>query len=452
MALPTVAINSAGSDTLASGAGPAVALNGSLAATHTNTTVNITDVVDLSGVAVDGSAVLWVSSSSGKQWSKITTIAGSSGAWVVTVADAYANTESGKSWAIGGKRLSLNGSIQLGLDMRSGWVIDVQTDQVLTSTFRLTPNAVNNQWSSFTSTSVTRPIISTSTNSVSPCDLQGANQLIVSHLSLLNTAGTPADGIALASFSSAATAVLVDDCVVDGFRNGIMDHDSGGNADVFAMVITNCEVKNCTTFGVNLWAGANVEGCKIHDNLGAGLNLLGTRARAVSVVDTVIYGNVGIDCDVALVAQTSALFRNVNFTGATAGVSAGFGLRLNTANNTNTVRVDNCIFYGNAKYGLYNANLIGVLSVSNCAFGNNVTADVFGTGVTTGTNPITLTANPFVSATDFALNSTAGGGAACKGAGISQSLLSASATAPDVGAVQRGSSGSSGGSSSNLVL
>src|SRR6478752_5150421 len=124
MALPTVVINSAGSDSAASGAGPSTALTGSLAATAASTTVNITDVVNLSGVAVDGSAALWVSSSSGRQWSKITAISGSSGAWVVTVANAYANTESGRTWGIGGKRATCAGSPQLFVDWGLGWIID----------------------------------------------------------------------------------------------------------------------------------------------------------------------------------------------------------------------------------------------------------------------------------------------------------------------------------------
>src|SRR5262245_57151438 len=72
MSLPIIQINnSTGSDTAASGAGPATALTGTLAATHANTTANITDAVDLSGVATDGSAALWVLSSSGRQFSKI---------------------------------------------------------------------------------------------------------------------------------------------------------------------------------------------------------------------------------------------------------------------------------------------------------------------------------------------------------------------------------------------
>src|SRR5882762_753979 len=108
MALPTVAINSSGSDTAASGAGPVISLFGTAAATAASTIVTLlVDNPDLSGVATDGSAIIWIGSSSGRQFSKITAVDNTVGVKTVTVAVAFANTESGKSWGIGGKRLTL---------------------------------------------------------------------------------------------------------------------------------------------------------------------------------------------------------------------------------------------------------------------------------------------------------------------------------------------------------
>lgn len=109
MAVPTILIdNSSGSDTAASGAGPATALHGTGAATTASgSTVDLSaDSPNLSGVATDGSALLWVQSSSGRQASPITAVNNTTK--VVTVSDTYANTESGKTWAIGGKRATLD--------------------------------------------------------------------------------------------------------------------------------------------------------------------------------------------------------------------------------------------------------------------------------------------------------------------------------------------------------
>lgn len=125
--LPTIAFaTSGGSDTAASGAGPGTALTGTAAATNSNKTVNITDAVDLSGVLKDGSAVLWISApTSGRQYSRIVNVTGTSGAWVVTTQDSYANSET-KSWAIGGKRLKLDTAssrVLLTADAKGGWTL-----------------------------------------------------------------------------------------------------------------------------------------------------------------------------------------------------------------------------------------------------------------------------------------------------------------------------------------
>jgi len=55
---------------------------------------------------------------------------------------------------------------------------------------------------------------------------------------------------------------------------------------------------------------------------------------------------------------------------------------------------------------------------ANNAYGSNTNGAR--NGIPVGTNDVTLTANPFNNAGsgDFSLNGTAGGGAACKGAGF----------------------------------
>jgi hypothetical protein len=456
MALPTIAINSGtGSDTAASGAGPGTALAGTLAATNATTTVNITDAVALGGVLLDGSAALWVASTSGRRWAKITNITGSSGAWVVTVADAYTLTEGGKSWAIGGKRATLSGSLQLGADCRGGWTIDLQTDDTLTANFNLKPNAVAGVWTMFTSTSGTRPTVTTSTNAIQGIDLQGANNLVISHIRFRSTAGTPGDGIALAGFSAGASYVIVSDCVVEGFRNGIMDHDVGGNADIFAMQIEGCEVKGCVT-GIQLWAGAEVDSCYVHNNTAKGLQVANTRQRPINLVGSIFDSNgtggaaANYGALIQNASQTGTLIDHCVFSNSLSAVSLSTGLDLSLGTATDLV-IKNSIFYGNGKYGISASdvsNLDGLLMRNN-AFGGNGTAAT--QTITTGSNPITLTANPFVSSTDFALNSTAGGGAACKGVATAIPNASATATAPDVGAVQSGGGGAAGGASGPVI-
>jgi hypothetical protein len=86
---------------------------------------------------------------------------------------------------------------------------------------------------------------------------------------------------------------------------------------------------------------------------------------------------------------------------------------------------ENNISYGNGGYG-WNCQAASLMAyLLNCAGGGNTSGNY--TNLTdTGTivnveGFVTLTANPFNNpgSGDFSLNSTAGGGAACKGAGFS---------------------------------
>lgn len=129
MAYPNIVFNnSTGSDTQASGAGPTTAVFGTGASLSSSTSVNLSaDSPDLSGVATDGSACLWVLTSSGRQFSKITGV--DNGTKIVTVETAYGVTESGRTWAIGGKRSTLhdtNSILLLTADARTGWKVELQ--------------------------------------------------------------------------------------------------------------------------------------------------------------------------------------------------------------------------------------------------------------------------------------------------------------------------------------
>jgi hypothetical protein len=85
----------------------------------------------------------------------------------------------------------------------------------------------------------------------------------------------------------------------------------------------------------------------------------------------------------------------------------------------------------------------------NCAYGANVTAAR--RGFSAGTGAITLTGSPYVSSSDFGLNSTAGAGAACKAVALAIPNATAN-TAGDIGAVPSGGGGSGGGGTTGSGL
>lgn len=135
MAYPVIKFNtSTGSDTLSSGAGPDDAINGSGASLNASTTVDLSaDSPDLSSIATDGSVVLWVETTSGRQFGEITAVDNS--LKTVTVHAAYSVTEIGKNWAIGGVRATIDSSSSRNVftDITSYWVIELETNQTITS-------------------------------------------------------------------------------------------------------------------------------------------------------------------------------------------------------------------------------------------------------------------------------------------------------------------------------
>ena len=123
--------NSTGSDTQSSGLGPSAAVYGSGASTTGSSAV----VTGIDTTGVSAGDLLWVQSSSGRQFSIIASVDSST---QVTCDDQFANTESSRTWAIGGKRATLDdtSSRQAFSDL-AGMTFKTETDQTLTSTLNM---------------------------------------------------------------------------------------------------------------------------------------------------------------------------------------------------------------------------------------------------------------------------------------------------------------------------
>ncbi len=452
MALPTVAINSGGSDASASGAGPSVALTGALAATHTNTTVNITDAVDLSGVAVDGSAALWIASSSGRRWSGISAISGSIGNWTVTVVSAYANTESAKTWGIGGKRFSCAGSLQLFLDFLAGWTIDIQSGETITADIVVTPaSQVTGLPAIITSSTFTtwgtQPLIQTATVGVAGLNLVSCAQLNISNLYLKCTVASGSQTEANSGIvpkTGNATYVSVANCIIDGFYHGI---DASNNLYNLLqnLQVANCEIKNCIhhgIFGPGSSQRLNVLDCNLHNNSGYGAN------GDIEAVHTVFANNAlggAIGEGNAGLGGSSYVNCAFDSNGVSATSVDGGGLNVRGANS---VAVINCIFWNNTStVANYKGGIVGIAQnavlINNSFGGPNQTykfGDASGSESITKYNAfgtITLTGNPFNSSSDWGVNGTAGAGASCRAVAVQAPNASLN-TAGDIGAIPSG--------------
>jgi hypothetical protein len=249
------------------------------------------------------------------------------------------------------------------------------------------------------------------------------------HLKFTNTAVTRGDAVTTLNTNSTP---IVFDCSFDGFHIALNSYSGGGAGGLY---VANSEIKNSTNDAIEVWFQASVQGVWIHNNTGMGINRV-NNAGTTHVSDSIINnnGSDGIGFTGSNISDTyidhSVLANNTG-----SGVNTNAGLRVHASNS---------IFYGNGAWGINTTtdnSTVGVVYLLNNAFGANTSGTVGNTASTIpgaiSTGQITLTANPFTSATNFALNGTAGGGALLKGAGFPGVFPGGLSTgAFDVGAVQ----------------
>jgi len=208
-------------------------------------------------------------------------------------------------------------------------------------------------------------------------------------------------------------------------------------------IIINCVVLNCTTVGIYLNVNAGyVIRCKVY-------GCSGTYA---------IYGGVGVfycesfDNTVTGIIS-NYIFKCISYRNRGANVR-GIQTILNSTNICignicfynqgdgiyvpGSGVIINNILYNNGAYGINFANY-SAFSVNN-AFGSNTSGETTGSGIPLVANNVTLIADPFTSAStstsgasDFSLNATAGGGAACKNVGFPTESIASTDTFNDIG-------------------
>lgn len=303
---PTVVFHAGtGSDTAASGAGPATAVTGTAAA-HTggssSTTITFTDSPDLSGVAQDGSHLLHLYTPSGRQWSRISTVDNTAKTCVVE--DAF-NVAAGTpvNYAIGGKVATLDHADSRTLwsttGMKAGWTLETQDAQSLSG------SAITAACSgSFATADIV--IVATGATEADRTITQTANAACFSltglaqhwkDVTLHNSNGTKtaADGFSLAG----GTLLTFDRCVLgdrantNNLRSGLR-RASGSSS----FTMNDCEVPYCTDDGVNIDGGTTVYGARlfgstIHHAGAAGLNVGATVNPFLVLINCILAKNAG---------------------------------------------------------------------------------------------------------------------------------------------------------------
>lgn len=289
----------------------------------------------------------------------------------------------------------------------------------------------------------TPPLITTATNSTDLWHVSTVSEagytISFQNLKMSNTAGTRALGITYAN--SPARTVTGTNLVLSGFTHAIY-------IPATAVLLSNVEIAASTSSGYfsdNGSFGALVcQGCYIHGNGAEGVSFTANLAAPWIFVNSIIASNTTSGIGTTNnAAGTFSLFSTdiANNTGD--GVKIGSG--------TVYLQLSNCIVYGNGGYGInYGTGSPPGMSNAgqNNAFGANSSGNISGGFAAPAIGQIALSANPFTSSTNFALNSTAGGGASLKAAGYPGTFPGGTTIGYlDVGAVQS-QGGSSGGTNS----
>jgi hypothetical protein len=413
MALPTILIDSgSGSDTLASGAGPGTALTGSAAATDgTNgKTVTITDAVDLSGVATDGSAALFLNDSNvgNRNFDNISAISGSSGNWTVTVVNGFHISLSGKSWAIGGKRASLGSTSSLRLlnnnsangDAMPGWIVEFQSAHSET----LSSLTVGCYRSGDTtngpiivrgkSGAATRPIL-TFNNNGDAFNPRG-NYWIFRDFEIRNSNATKTASIAF-DLSSGIGNVLFKNVKISNSSNKFWQAFSGFDNSTGGIAIEDCEIGNTASVGIT-WTGGTPEGIRIQNNWIYSCGAQGIYWNTTQPLAGVeISGNIIAFCTnegIKVADVTSAAISQVIIRGNIFNGNGGDGLTIASTSARTAfwalVKIENNEFTFNGGYGInfsgsgMNDTVVAafIVTIRNNAFYTNTSGKYNGFTVT----------------------------------------------------------------------
>ena len=403
--------NSTGSDTTASGSSAGANVYGSGASTTSASAV----VTGITTTGVQAGDLLWVQSSSGRQFSVIASV--DSGTQV-TCDDTFANTESSRTWAIGGKRATLGGSSQIFADASGGYVLQLEDSHTETITSTLNLSATSNSTNGVMilrgdPTATTKPKISTS-SAINLMSVTG-DCWKVQNIELEATGSGGVRGIEVNS----GGAFIVEDCKFTSWKNYVASTAIRDRHGV-GLSVRNCHFYDCKR-GVSDAGVLNyVDGCWF-DQCEIGWTG-GTVSRMCFIRNNVFSGGTsGVSLGLSNDGRDDPwgnVFEGNVFYGQS---SSAFVANFNTGGNAplSHFTLTNNIFGGGGGYAFENTGTATSTSFGVSVIDRNAYYD---SGYTSGrttiaslpeTNAITLTDDPFVdsAASDFNIADNAGGGA-----------------------------------------
>lgn len=384
---PILFNSSTGSDTAASGLGPATALSGAGAST-TGASAVVTGIVT---TGVSAGDLLWVHASSGRQFSIIASV--DSGTQV-TCDDVFANTESSRIWAIGGKRATFDDSSSRAIfaDSPAGIVVETESNQTLNSSLVVSMTGTVDNITTIKGSTGAEVI--TQAGAADVFTFQGG------YISLedLHFELTGAGNRHVAKFVNHNYNFrnIVAEHPTNNF-NGLFEGGGYGNNSSFY----NCVVGYAGSYSVamNVMSNSVFVNCLFHN-----ATLYGFYGNRASTLHNCIFANNAMQG--SLIASSNSRYTSCLWYGNGHGSGVRPALALNPGDS-----VTNSIFVGNVQDAISGASTTRYGLIANNAFYGN--ANEFTNPLSQAYGSTTLTADPLTNPAtfDFSLNEVAGGGA-----------------------------------------
>jgi hypothetical protein len=264
------------------------------------------------------------------------------------------------------------------------------------------------------------------------------NGILFENFTFTNTAGTPYDGIYVQG--TTFEQLMIINCSFSGFRNAINGSNDSSGGPIYGLFVINSEVANSTNIGIWTSQSTWIQGSYIHGNTTSGVTIQSNQTATFVVTQSILASNgIGLaiqDDQSKMISVSSTAFYD----------NTGDGLQGTTGStNGSPISLYNNVFFGNGGYGIDYQNVPSnvIPFVTANAFGSNTSGSRhnFAFGSTTD---VSLSGDPFVAggSANFALNSTAGAGAAARSAGFPGALNNGGTGYIDIGPLQHSGGGS----------
>lgn len=343
--------NSTGSDTQASGCGPTTAQFGTTGTCTSGSAV----VTGITTTGVSAGDLFWGQTSSGRQFSVIASV--DSGTQVTLDDNLAANHSGTLTWAIGGKRSTINNAdsrLLFSADLKTNWTIEFQYTGS-NYTISSTPISIIGSVSLTLTSSGGTVVIEQTANDIHfqpPNSGSGSYTQFIGPIQFINSNATKTN--AFAFFIGDSTYAFFKDCIfgsdVSGERlaSAIVQWSFTSEAPIISF--HNCQIINTTTHGIissirQIYL--EMYNCHIRDCGGRGINSDSNGAGGLRIINCIVENctSDGIYLDVDNIG------RDINIVGCTINGNGGDGIDLTNQSFVRLTCIKNNIT-NNGGYGL----------------------------------------------------------------------------------------------------